>query len=391
MNKSYMMMNEIIFLKRQKKFLSMLLLLICSSYSYSQNCDCTEYIYLNEPADHAVLKFEIDAGMVGLINAAPTSPNFPALIQDNVLITAPHGVAMDVNGNLWVGDSQADGAAIRRFNCSGEYIGDETAGAVQGMNDITNTSGTLTNLFYANGFLYGNDSGTGGPIKYDPCTGMPVGNPVCLNNMGSGLAWGMHYDAMTGYVYTTARGPNDLGVIYRYTLAQVDAAVLSGACFNPFIDPVIPPPATGIGVGTRPRWFGVTTDAAGNVYAVARDKNVLDSQIFKYDSAGNFVTSSVVNNTNYPRMMGLVYSMTTDRIYASTADVTGTDCIAVFDTDLNYLGTGATNPETTSAAGKGIAIIKECCPDSEEQIFNRVYSNEQHELFCPRENPVQRN
>ena len=132
--------------------------IVFETYEYNlQVCDCKEFIYLNEPAADAVLKFEIDPGMVGLINVAGagTTP----FIQSQPLIDFPHGVAMDPNGNLWVGSTQNDPDPIRKFNCDGEYIGDpdNTLGppmtGVAGPDDISNTGGTLTNLFYANGFF----------------------------------------------------------------------------------------------------------------------------------------------------------------------------------------------------------------------------------------------
>ena len=82
----------------------------------SEHCDCTEYIYLNEPADDAVLKFEIDPSTSALIPVANSAGNIP-FIQDPNLVDFPHGVAMDPNGNLWVGSTQNDPDPIRKFNC----------------------------------------------------------------------------------------------------------------------------------------------------------------------------------------------------------------------------------------------------------------------------------
>ena len=233
-------------------------------------------------------------------------------------------------------------------------------------------------------FLYGNAAAgpKGGPTKFDPCTGLQIGDEVCLNNTGVSFTWGMHYDEMTGYVYTTANGVDangdEIGLVYRYTLAQVDAAVNDGTCFASFVTGVFAN-ATNSSIN---RIFGVTTDAAGNTYVVARQAGtgvIRPAQIFKYDSNGMFLGVSAIDITNYPTMMGIVYSMTTDQLYTSSNTFDGTDCISVFDTDLNYLGTGAANPpgpHPDAQSGKGISIIKECCPTPGDTEFNFSFCEE---------------
>ena len=139
----------------------------------AQSCDCTEYIYLNEPGLSSTLKFEIDPNSVALVEVPAADGSFP-WANDGTIITQPHGLVLDLNGQLWIGDTPQ--GEIRRFNCNGDYTGGSTTNAA-GPDDIDfdNSVGALTNMFQANGFIY--TTTAQGPVRYDLCTGMTDGVP----------------------------------------------------------------------------------------------------------------------------------------------------------------------------------------------------------------------
>jgi len=95
-----------------------MLVLLTSQTSLAQTCSCVEYLYLNEPTTGgAIHKFQINAdGSVAEVAGANGMPWFDNTAQGEQM-TAPHGLAMDFNGNLYIGEqSQGD---VRRFDCEG--------------------------------------------------------------------------------------------------------------------------------------------------------------------------------------------------------------------------------------------------------------------------------
>ena len=91
-----------------------LAILFCPSLN-AQTCDCNEYIYLNEPhSGGSVHKYLINADGSLTEIGSPWYDNY-ALGED---ITLPHGVGMDINGFLYIGETAASGQ-IRRLDCDG--------------------------------------------------------------------------------------------------------------------------------------------------------------------------------------------------------------------------------------------------------------------------------
>ncbi|MGB0897461.1 MAG: hypothetical protein ACPGRW_09085 [Flavobacteriaceae bacterium] len=222
---------------------------------------------------------------------------------------------------------------------------------------------------------------TDGIYAYDLCTTEQLGY-ICLEDppVGLGQDWGFHVDKATNEVYAThsAFNQNNTDIkVYRF---DFDEIVLNGAG-NPTDDciaPLMVPGATAtpaVGTNTTPfgggNLQGITTDTNGNIYIVEINNN----RVLKYNNAGQFIAASVSDNTEdgsgYFYALGIVYSETSDRLYVSTLS-TVDDCIAMFDTNLNYLGAAVPSPGTGSLV-KGIGILKECCPISATQTIDQTY------------------
>ena len=110
-----------------------------SNLMLSQTCDCKEYLYLNEPREQAVLKFEIDPSGIPLNEISDANGSFPWFESStsNPELPFPHGVAFGPNGSMFIGSEAAVGAPVRQFNCDGtiEPVGPTT---INNVNLLTN-------------------------------------------------------------------------------------------------------------------------------------------------------------------------------------------------------------------------------------------------------------
>ena len=84
----------------------------------AQECNCVEKLYLNDLFTDEVHKFDVNS------DGSITEVGIPWLAGGN--IDAPHGVGIDINGNLYVGevDSFNNGAVgtITKLSCQGEVL-----------------------------------------------------------------------------------------------------------------------------------------------------------------------------------------------------------------------------------------------------------------------------
>lgn len=353
-------------------------------------CDCTENIYLNEttPGAAKIHKFGITPFGGSLV---PTEIGNPWFDNNAVgeTFTAPHGLGTDLNGKLYIAES--DAGDIRQFDCDGNVT---PAGTYEIATDGVWNIGSIGNTLYANARWH--DGKPDGIYAFDLCTGNILGY-FCLNNLVGNTDtnfgyehhykdWGMYLESdgtmyVTDSYFDTAE-QNDLWVFNVNDETLNDPATLSPVCIDPlissngsFTDPAVDEQR----LPDNDIW-GVTSDTDGNIYII---ENIpwTQARILKYSSTGAFIKASVYDNiegSTYPgtnpdtgsaytsndrgwfNAIGIVYSETSDRLYISTTSPTD-DCVALFNTELEYLGAAVPFTNSTSEA-KGISKLKECCP-----------------------------
>ncbi|MEM6316995.1 MAG: SdrD B-like domain-containing protein, partial [Bacteroidota bacterium] len=176
----------------------------------SFDCACTEYIYLNEPDAEAVHKVEIlPNGTLSEVFGGANNDKFWYPGDNASELSSPHGFAVDVNGYLYIGETQESVSNIRRLTCDGEIRPTSEFA-------IANT-GWKQNTFSIGNTLYNNSNL--GPTKWDLCTGQQLGQ-LCLGDMlgntmavnqdnvfrdGEVRTWGLTYNEVTNTIYVTSR------------------------------------------------------------------------------------------------------------------------------------------------------------------------------------------
>ncbi|MEM6318182.1 MAG: SdrD B-like domain-containing protein, partial [Bacteroidota bacterium] len=372
----------------------------------SFDCACTEYIYLNEPDAEAVHKVEIlPNGTLSEVFGGANDDRFWYPGDNTSELSSPHGFAVDVNGYLYIGETQESADNIRRLTCDGEIRPTSEFA-------IANT-GFKQNTFSIGNTLYNNSNL--GPTKWDLCTGQQLGQ-LCLGDMlGNTMAvnqdnvfrdgeirtWGLTYNAVTNTIYVTSRlyvdlysGGNKKLIdekekrhnVWAFTPEQMDAAIAANTCITPLIGEGN---NTTLSAGENATPYqtgslmGVVGDNAGNIYVVKSGQErrypagetsmpiSTGAYILKYNAQGQFITQSAIDATlgggGYNQAIGITYSPVTDKLYVSNfTNDPNEDCISIFDAQtLNYDGTGLPNPANGSGSrGKGISIATECCPTS---------------------------
>jgi len=355
------------------------LALFAAEQTNAQSCNCKEYIYLNEPFIGAVLKFEVGAGVpltevLGANGGAvPAQHWYPGLGAS--ALPSPHGVATDLNGNLYVGSNTALNSPIRKFNCDGVIspIGPTTI----------NSQFWLTSMFSIGNTIY--TSRSGGPAAYNSCTGALLGT-MCLNgsnglpltsvNIGvpQNVNWGLSYNATTQRVYATGNAGPRRGV-WAFTKAQLEAGIAGGPCINiliPLGTTSILNPGDNFLPNNIDQLNGVVGDNAGNIYVAGWYAGAAGF-VLKYNAAGQFIASAPLNPA-FQLTRGVVWSESNNRIYvANTTDDPAVDCISAFDAiTMAYVGTAAANPNLPADnSAKALVIIKECCPVNLPATFSR--------------------
>ncbi len=344
------------------------------------SCNCTEYIYLNEPGISAVLKFAVDpitGDLTEIANVDGATPWYPG--NGTSELPSPHGAAFDSNGNLYIGSNNNLNQPIRKLGCDGTIA------------PIDNTTiyneEQLTNMFSIGNTLYA--TGTGGPIAYDLCTGAYLGQ-MCLNDeLGNpvtnptGLYWGLTYNPDTDMVYTTSSRDTYQG-IWAFSIAEFNAGIAGGPCIDQLVsdnttsdyanlmigDTGIPIDADQIG--------GVVGDSNGNIYLSGwLDDNTEQGFVLKYDGVGVLLAKSPLNAT-YKRSRGLILSTNEQYLYlANNINDNSVDCVSLFNpTDLSYLDAAVPNPNVPeSTAAKAMTRTVECCPTATNLVIDTVFCN----------------
>ncbi|MEM9836038.1 MAG: SdrD B-like domain-containing protein [Bacteroidota bacterium] len=354
----------------------------------AQTCDCQEYIYLNEPAIGSVLKFEVGTTfplteVVGANGGTPPAQHwFPGTIPPPSELPSPHGIASDLNGNLYIGDVGVN-SNIRKLTCDGVLL-DTTADPTI---TVTGTNQPNQNIFSIDNTLYVNTDE--GPTAYDLCTGNTIGQ-VCLNNAptgGSGRTsnlWGLSYNPTTEMVYVTRR--LFTSYVWAFTRAELEASVAAPAgtmCIDPIIEESATVDVDNIAVGDQflpahpTAYMGIVGDNAGNFYVVQSsidaDQGAGQNRILKYDATGAFQAASIQGSNandgdplnNFQITAGITWSEATNYLFiANLTDVSTVDCITAFDAaTMTSLGTAVPNPNLPGNNGaKAIGILSECCP-----------------------------
>lgn len=369
----------------------------------SIGCNCEEMVYLNEPTtDGAVHKFLVNSdGSFTEISSASGGAWFDNATEMEEL-NRPHGLAVDFNGFVYIGESEGANHEIRRFTCDGQILPETEFG-------IT-TLGQF-NLGSIGTYLYSNTPG--GPFainRYNLCedalfpntaNGENAANPpsginfCTVDSDGNAVNiipstdWGMYVDQSTEEFYVTQGFFSNSGsnYVWRFTADDFDGS----SCIEPLdMGPDFPTLTTGI--------QGITLDGDGNIYIVVKRDNrpvppsplAGASYIMKFglNAAGDayeLLAQSDPDNASdgdgYHLATGIIYSETTNRIYVSTESLFDA-CVAEFDTDLNHVAETVPAPGNNDN-GKGIAITKECCPTNTNQTvnINQCVSDESEAIF----------
>ncbi len=320
----------------------------------SIGCACQDYIYLNDLQGDAVHKFKVesDSTLTEILNN--DNPWYPGDSTSELL--SPHGIGMDLNGFLYIAEDQSGN--IRKLSCDGTLLPTTTFEIEAGGFNF----GTIGNLLIVNDPAVINELEV-----FDLCTGELKGD-ICFN-ITSAQSWGLYVDPRTDTIYYTS--PFNTSGVFKATLDDLN----SGTCIDPFLSSTTGMPNIGDNFlpNTSINPYGITTDILGNIYIVMIPfyGNTARAQILKYSPSGILLAQSILDNDGgdgtvgkFTAALGITYSEITNLLYTSNGILNAEeDCISVFDTDLNYVGTGFPNPPSGSGQlAKGIGIVTECCP-----------------------------
>ncbi len=331
----------------------------CGTGNGDPQCVCEDYLYLNDPFGSQVHKYQINANgtLSEILNNGNTWYPGGGISE----LSSPHGLGADLNGFLYIGDAVfgEPNKQIRQLTCDGTITPTSEVSFPIGAG-VFNIVSTDNSLFYT---VLGEQT----VKQLDICSGTVI-NEVCFN--GNTFAdWGLFLDdngtfyAATSYETTNAN-------LYRFTINDFG----TGVCIDPLIsagDNII-----NIGDNELPQTtlFGVTTDDFGNIYIV--DKLPGQARILKYDSNGNLLATSPYDSVDgdggWFNTTGLVYSETSGLLYSSS-ESPNEDCVYIFDTNLNPIGSAVGPSADGGNNAKGIAIQKECCPIPSTQTINEVF------------------
>ncbi len=307
------------------------------------NCSCTEYIYLNEPFAGSVHKLQVqsDGTLSEIFGGANNDrPWYPG--DNSTELPSPHGLGTDINGFLYISTTGSPGGSIRKLTCDGEIFPASEFAIIH--------PSLAQNIFSIGNTIYNNSNG--GPTGRDICTQESIGQ-VCLNNAGGTNLWGLHYNPVTEMFYATSRGGGN--EVWVWTMEEHEQSLAGNLCIDPLLD-----------INPAFDLFGIVSSNNGAFYVIS--SNLGDgSYIYKFDQNGNQLGVVGPSGPTIPwgSFIGITFSEEQQMLY--TSNYTGSptkDCISMFDTDLNYVGTGFPNPPNGGGSqSKAIGIVKECCPN----------------------------
>jgi len=122
--------------------------------------------------------------------------------------------------------------------------------------------------------------------------------------------------------------------------------------------------------------MGITQDDSGNLYVVrsADDGGTGNSTILKISPTGTLLATAAWDDTltqvdgqtsGYNGARGIAWSPLSNQLYVGSFE----DCIAVFDTALNYLPAQSIG-YVTGSEPKGVSISTECCPSNNNIVVD---------------------
>lgn len=320
------------------------------------DCDCTEYLYLNDIALGEVHKFAVDPTTGDITEiGSPWMGGFDS----------PHGLGVDLNGFLYIGNHPSDGP-IRKVTCDGNIIDADW--------NTTITGGGLTNIGSVGNFILANGAFESSEFSniqvLDACSGDRLGS-ICLEGSNFG-DWGMQV-LNDGTVLVTEGIDIQLGfgapatkTIWKFPFDENLIGNADPNCVTPFVQ--------GGYLNDYEEIYGITSDDT-HLYMVAR-KNGGNTFLVKVDATtGAFVaeinesTMSGTDGSNpgYNGARGIIYAPSSDKLYVSGIE----DCISIVNpADLSYEGAGA--GIVTNGEPKAIGILKECCPNVTPLAFNET-------------------
>ena len=347
----------------------LLSLLFTSTTLVGQQLDCTceDNIYVGEPRDASVHKFTVNAdGTLTEIN--PDGPWYPG--QGNASeLPSPHGVGIDLNGNIYIGETNVDlpnnREDIRRLTCDGE-IAPESDFAIE---ERLTAIAIVDNILFARSTV-----GLGSVNYYDLCTQTQLGTVDFRrspdNASPNGLVfpqWPVARD-VDGRLYAIAGTDEPLASRTDYVFSFTIEEVLAGRpIFPQFSGQAGTPQGRLFDLQTV---FGLTVDSEDNVYFVSSRGFGNEGKIRKYSPTGEFIAETPIDDVEgdggYFGITGLVYVPEADLIYSSN-NTTTDDCVTVFSTDLQTITTavgpvGGPGGNTSVVEAKAINHIRSCCP-----------------------------
>ena len=313
-------------------------------------CDCTDYVYVNDIENDVVHKFKVNpaTGALTELLRADGTPWLPAGNIDN-----PHGLAIDQNGFLYIGeagDYSAGGGNTVRLDSDGNVL-DPNYLPIWGYN----MSSFDNYLIYPEPY---NDRIT----AYDLCTASRVGsirmNPATRN----GTNWGLWVEP-DGSIYSTdnftLESNTTTGEIYYGQVGIGDFVT------PPTLD--LQPVVAGLPAAT----MGITADPAGNMYVITGDRDAFGpATVYKYDAGGNFllsVTDSDGTDGGFWGSRGLVYSEASGKLYIAS---NGETCVGCMDPVTLTIDPACSAIYPGSFGAKGISVKKECCPTNNNVVID---------------------
>ncbi|MCB9053529.1 MAG: hypothetical protein H6556_29170 [Lewinellaceae bacterium] len=343
----------------------------CSSSN--DGCDCTDFIYVNDT--------DVGTGVTHRFEVDPTDGSVtesPSLwLPSNMTIQNNHGIAQDLNGNLYVaGTSEGD---IFRLDAFGNILTPtpwfNNDPVVNGIQVKTINYGFRDNTMYTVSADYRF------VVAIDLCTGEILGRMFLYGGVEEFDAnvWGFYVDDNNWYAVDrgTASNPLSNSVVYSGPLDE--------SFYAPIGDPVTnagtalftlqTPNGSTTSNSSYRGGMGITRDVAGNFYVVEDqriDGGNDDPTIVKYDASGNPIASMTnatpltANASNglvgWAGARGITYSPASDKVYVGSKS----NCLTVFETDLTELiSLNIGNP--ADGRPKAIGIVTQCCPASTPQ------------------------
>lgn len=288
-------------------------------------------------------------------------------------VSAPHGIAMDPNGYLYIGENVLDFSSFPpnqysgtlRYDCDGNLVGGATNNYVENIYAF--------NYVSVGQYLYGTQAFVPGvPDRlgvYDLCDGTP--NLIGYVNLGgtsSALpgadhsSWGIAYNPNDGLLYVTDNytpGEPGEGDIYA-----IDPANPTGLGSIWQTNATIAPILSGFDA-----LLGITFDSNNNMYFNENGYRLNTgsatySRIYRYTLIGSTWTQTAViddptnDGTGWNNNWGIVWSPESNKLLVTSLLE---DCVAVINPTTMAYENALSIPHVPGGWAKGIGLINEGC------------------------------